>query len=217
MSLLSKRLVSIATSTLVLSLVSAAAHADLIDVLTARNPNDTTYMDGAFGASVSSTYTFNTSMILNSVGFVTDWHGSATPSYTLEYAISSVNNGAFQSVLATDQNLSSQSGNIRWFSLSNAVTLNSTDIVTVRTTNTANIMGLFTSVQKFGDIDSNVNVSVVRNDKNFLGANFSNSNLRVTASNPGSNVAPEPGSFALALTGGAALLGIFVRRRRNAG
>ena len=36
-------------------------------------------------------------------------------------------------------------------------------------------------------------------------------------SNPGSNVAPEPGSFALALTGGAALLGICVRRRRIAG
>jgi hypothetical protein len=34
---------------------------------------------------------------------------------------------------------------------------------------------------------------------------------------PGSNVAPEPGSFALALTGGVALLGICYRRRRNAG
>jgi hypothetical protein len=34
--------------------------------------------------------------------------------------------------------------------------------------------------------------------------------------NPGSNVAPEPGSFALALTGGAALIGICIRRRRNA-
>jgi len=42
-----------------------------------------------------------------------------------------------------------------------------------------------------------------------------NSNIRV--SNPGSNVAPEPGSFALTLTGGAALIGICVRRRRNAG
>ena len=34
---------------------------------------------------------------------------------------------------------------------------------------------------------------------------------------PGSNVAPEPGSFALALTGGSALIGICMRRRRNAG
>ena len=32
--------------------------------------------------------------------------------------------------------------------------------------------------------------------------------------NPGSNVAPEPGSLALALTGGFALVGICIRRRR---
>ena len=45
---------------------------------------------------------------------------------------------------------------------------------------------------------------------------FTNSNLRVSPANPGSNVAPEPGTFALALTGGGALLGICIRRRRNA-
>lgn len=38
-----------------------------------------------------------------------------------------------------------------------------------------------------------------------------------STSSLGGNVAPEPGSFALALTGGAALIGICVRRRRNAG
>ena len=35
-------------------------------------------------------------------------------------------------------------------------------------------------------------------------------------SNPGSNVAPEPGTLALALTGGCALVGIFIRRRKAA-
>ena len=35
-------------------------------------------------------------------------------------------------------------------------------------------------------------------------------------SNPGSNVAPEPGTLALALTGGCALLGMYIRRRRAA-
>jgi hypothetical protein len=38
-----------------------------------------------------------------------------------------------------------------------------------------------------------------------------------STSSLGGNVAPEPGSFALALTGGAALIGICIRRRRNAG
>ena len=32
----------------------------------------------------------------------------------------------------------------------------------------------------------------------------------------GANVAPEPGSLALALTGGYALLGMYIRRRRAA-
>lgn len=35
-------------------------------------------------------------------------------------------------------------------------------------------------------------------------------------SNPGSNVAPEPGTLALALTGGCALLGMYIRRRKAA-
>jgi hypothetical protein len=38
----------------------------------------------------------------------------------------------------------------------------------------------------------------------------------IKVSNPGSNVAPEPGSIALLLTGGGALAGIALRRRRNA-
>ena len=41
-------------------------------------------------------------------------------------------------------------------------------------------------------------------------------NIRVSPANPGSNVAPEPGSIALLLTGGGALAGIALRRRRNA-
>ena len=218
MSIFSKRLVSIAAGTVLLSLVQAAANAELIDVLTARDPSVVGYVDFASGPIVS-TYTFNTSMILNSVGFVTNQlYFEGTPDYTLEYAISSVNNGAFTTVSLTDNNLGPESDYFRWFSLQNAVTLNASDVVTVRTTKTGGAHPFLETtnaqVNLFGAIDSNVNVSVVRNNRG-LGANYSNSNLRV--SNPGSNVAPEPGSFALALTGGAALLGICVRRRRNAG
>ena len=72
-----------------------------------------------------------------------------------------------------------------------------------------------------GTMNNSVNVAyegfVYPDDGSQLHTDWTNSNLRVSPSNPGSNVAPEPGSFALALTGGAALLGICVRRRRNAG
>ena len=33
---------------------------------------------------------------------------------------------------------------------------------------------------------------------------------------PGANIAPEPGTLALALTGGCALVGMFIRRRKTA-
>jgi hypothetical protein len=54
---------------------------------------------------------------------------------------------------------------------------------------------------------------------NSSNSNFTNSNLRVYnpgSTVPGASVAPEPGTFALALTGGAALIGVCIRRRRNA-
>ena len=77
MSLFSKRLVSIAASTLVLSLVSASANAELIDVLTNfRNP-------GATGNALNSTYKFTGSMILNSIGFYSNGASGAQISYSI--------------------------------------------------------------------------------------------------------------------------------------
>jgi hypothetical protein len=63
--------------------------------------------------------------------------------------------------------------------------------------------------------DINVTVSTPTGFAYVAVDSFSRANS-TNASNPGSNVAPEPGSFALALTGGAALIGICIRRRRNA-
>jgi hypothetical protein len=164
-------------------------------------------------APLVCTYTFNTSMILNSIDFVTRGYG--TDIGILQYSISSVNNGDFQTVDFNDANLGLEIDYVRRFSLSNAVTLSANDIVRIKTTDTANdVYGPFSAVKLFGPVDSNVNVSFVGSDQGILSWNYSNSNLRV--SNPGSNVAPEPGTFALARTGGGALLGICIRRRRNA-
>jgi hypothetical protein len=71
-----------------------------------------------------------------------------------------------------------------------------------------------TELKQFTSKDARANVSLFIPNDGRYNADFTNSNLKVT--NPSSNVAPEPGTFALALTGGAALLGICIRRRRNA-
>ena len=151
----------------------------------------------------TSTYKFTGSMILNSIGFFTlnnetrsDW------SYSLKGQTYQL--GTHFSV----SDLSDAENGVRWLNITpqsmvnnETVTVNSRFIASTGTTN------------------NSVNVAyqgfVYPDDGSQLHTDWTNSNIRV--SNPGSNVAPEPGSFALALTGGAALLGICVRRRRNAG
>jgi hypothetical protein len=214
MNVRSLKLAGAAASTLLLTVIPSQAFAQ-IDVLTARDPNNPSYSIVDFFGPITSTYTFNTSMILNSIDFVT--MGSGANDGLLEYSISSVNAGSFQTVAFNNNNLAQVSDFRRRFTFANAVTLNANDVVRVRTTDTdfdPNI-GSYTPLQLFGAIDSNVNVSVARNDVGGY-ANFSNSNLNVSPSNPGSNVAPEPGSIALLLTGAGALAGIALRRRRNA-
>ena len=214
MKFASMRSAIVIASVIVGSVIPSQAFAQ-IDVLTARDPTDQSFMITMSG-SVISTYTFNTSMILNSIDFVAE--SSEGDAGLFQYSISSISNGDFQTVAYNK--LDPQSDRRRRFTFTNAVNLNANDVVRVRTNNTYRFNGIQgptteTYLKRFGAIDSNVNVSVLRNN---VGAdiNFSNSNLRVSPSNPGSNVAPEPGSFALALTGGAALIGICIRRRRNA-
>jgi hypothetical protein len=209
----SMRSAVVIASVIVGSVIPSQAFAQ-IDVLTARDPSNPSYTNTDYDGPITSTYTFNTSMILNSIDFVT--YGEGDDYGLLEYSISSVNNGTFQTVAFDNNNLGQESDYRRRFTFANAVTLSANDVVRVRTTDTIQgDFGTYTPLQRFGAIDSNVNISVVRNDRG-VDANFSNSNLRVSPSNPGSNVAPEPGTFALALTGGGALIGICIRRRRNA-
>ena len=158
---------------------------------------------GNDGGTGTSTYKFTGSMILNSIGFFTlnnetrsDW------SYSLKGQTYQL--GTHFSV----SDLSDAENGVRWLNITpqsmvnnETVTVNSRFIASTGTTN------------------NSVNVAyqgfVYPDDGSQLHTDWTNSNIRV--SNPGSNVAPEPGSFALALTGGAALIGICVRRRRNAG
>jgi len=137
-------------------------------------------------------------MIVNSIGFVTGGCSLTSASYGI--------GSTFTSVLG---DLGAEVDGIRWYTPTTGLSLSNGDVLTVTTLgstvfdgNPATMLRVVTS--------SNGSPNVT-----FSGSQgYSNSNIRV--SNPSSNVAPEPGSFALALTGGAALLGICVRRRRNA-
>jgi hypothetical protein len=173
--------------------------------------------------TVTSTFRFTQSMILNSIGFVTtiSEYPNSVPtslSYTLKGG---------GPVFVSVNSLSSMENGLQWYTLATPVTMNVNDVVTM-----SSLGELFPSTYDpeyeetfpaynatfftgFKSISSSVTVSVNHDVQPHNGyAVFSNGNLRV--SNPGSNVAPEPGSIALLLTGGGALAGIALRRRRNA-
>jgi hypothetical protein len=196
------RCVSIAASTVLLSLISSAANAQ-IDVLTGQLP-----AGGDFG-TITSTYTFSSSMILNSVGFITDIYGSEY--HTLSYSIDGVNQSFDRS------NLVHGVSGTSWLTLSNPVTILKDQVVVVTTkgrdvsASFGNVPTFFTNYKYFASVNPNAFASFSTSTNQSF---FSNSNLRVT--NPSANVAPEPGTFALALPGGAALIGVYFRRRRNA-
>ena len=192
-SLFPKRLMGLAISTLLITFIAAAAHAD--DVLT-LGTTKSNYGAGA-NTSIISTYTFNSSMILNSIGFVTG--SSVQCAY-------SINGGAY--INATS--LGPLALKVQYLNLATPRTMNATDVVRVRTINKQFLnptvpLYNYTAVAGF-------DITVVGNDRS-QGAK-TNSNLRVSALPPDVSVAPEPGTLALALTGGCALLGLCVRRRR---
>ncbi len=214
MSHLSKRLVGIAASTVLLSLVSTAANAQATNVLTLgrqfENRSDSQI-------SITTQHTFSSSMILNSIGFVASQNTLGVFNYY-------ITRKGFYSVELEDPSLDLVDNNgIRWYTLPTPMTLIATDIVEVYTlrTHSYNYDGETgdefseTALRVYSSVNPSANV-VFTGVPNVWGGTelLTNSNLRV--SNPGSNVAPEPGTFALALTGGGALLGICIRRRRNA-
>jgi hypothetical protein len=150
----------------------------------------------------SSTYTFSSSMIVNSIGFVTGGYSLSSASYGIGSTFTSVNLG----------DLGAEVDGIRWYTPTTGLSLANGNVLTVETLGTE-IFDENPATMLRAVTSSNGSPNVT-----FYGLqNYTNSNIRVSPSNPGSNVAPEPGTFALALTGGAALIGICIRRRRNAG
>jgi hypothetical protein len=202
MSFITRRLVGVAASTVLLSLVSATAHAQLIDVFSGGTLYST-------GLRYNTVYTFSSPMILNSIGFQTHNEGDGV----FEFAI---NGGGFANASTSSLGTFNavDSSGVRWFQLINPVTLSTNATVNVQTSG-------ISGYRYNQTLNTAANVNFVTSYF-FDGTAYpesssvfaSNSNLRV--SNPSSNVAPEPGTFALALTGGAALIGICIRRRRNA-
>lgn len=204
MNVRSLKLAGAAAGVLFLVGMAPNAYALTTDVLTLG-----TQVDRIVDQSVTTTFRFNQSMILNSIGFVTT--NAKSVAYTIR-------GGSSVSVNVND--LSPIDNGLQWLLFANPEILNLNDVVTVTTEGNPGTSfppaAFQTYISGFTNIDSRVTVSTNQTVFNPEPGHviLTNSNLRV--SNPGSNVAPEPGSIALLLTGGGALAGIALRRRRNA-
>ena len=184
-----------------------------IDVLTGGNQSATLN-------DLTGTYKFSDSMILNIFGFVTYGITPQSMQYSLKGQTYSLGDHFFANNLSVAEN------GIQWLNITpESMVIN--EVVTVYTLGASTPVGNpaapdyvnYTYLKDAVQVNNLANVSYEGLVGSNLGGPYTtmtNSNLRVSPSNPGSNVAPEPGSFALALTGGAALVGICIRRRRNA-
>ena len=208
MSIVSKRLVSTVAGTLVLSLVSASANAEGTWY---RNYNDwrslvTNVQTAEYGSPPSDlSAPWIESDITATTGSV-DWaqiQVGVLSTFDVAPVTFTFAGNAFGGYFAVDgpgENLT--------FSVNDGSLAESLSVKPYETS--------YTFLGYISNSSSNINVTVTPSSSYIMVDSFSRANGTNT-SNPGSNVAPEPGSFALALTGGAALIGICVRRRRNAG
>jgi hypothetical protein len=149
-----------------------------------------------------SVFTFSGPLILTHVGFATV--ALVTPTFSYK-----INNGV--AIPVTASSTITDSYGVAWHTLLNPVQMNNLDTVTLNNYDGSNGAYLRQVVGSSLTPWTSTNPGVTYSGSSTLATG----NLRV--SNPGSNVAPEPGSIALLLTGGGALAGIALRRRRNAG
>ena len=220
MSLLSKRLVGIAARTILLSLVSTRAHAQT---------NFHNEFNGVYRVTgmAESLYTFQKAMILNSIGFYTNGESLRMTSYYLS------RNNIFGGLVDVYPAPEVDIHGFQWYEIPGGLPIDAGSTLSVLTNGPETI--IYSEEDDYGnreEISRSEYTDLKRTKQpynfsvgeiswggtyfnNIYDLNYTNSNIRVT--NPSANVAPEPGSFALALTGGAALLGICIRRRRNAG
>jgi hypothetical protein len=202
----------VVASVIVGSVIPSQAFAQSpIDVLSGGSATVTSY-------ATTSTYRFTGSMILNSIGFYTNGLTPSSLSYTLKGTTHTVTDFSVP-------NLSAEENGFRWLTISPQSMVNN-ESVTVSTTGPTIDTSFppfpptYTTQTAIFDtftVNASATVSYVgleTGGNNLSDPNYSNSNLRVSAL--GASVAPEPGTLALALTGGCALVGMVIRRRKAA-
>ena len=214
MSLLSKRLVGIAASTVLLSLFAQTANAQGQWYTDYDAWRSRITLGGPFGAKTDD-YTSNTNLILSAPRVVNGITATAGSGQLIVDRAGYLTTADYVPILFTF------AGNAfgGYFGLDTGRDGDLTFTVDGSQSYIRNVTDRTTGYTFLGYIsNSSSNISVTVSPDNDLVA--VNSFTRANGTNPadpGSNVAPEPGSFALALTGGVALIGICVRRRRNAG
>jgi hypothetical protein len=188
-----------------LFLVGAAplVHAQSTQVLSMNNFSGTS--KGSATSQTHSKFTFLGSLILTEVGFAT--RTGVTPTFYYQ-----INSGVLNpvNVLSTTKD----SYNVAWHTLETPMQMNTGDSVKLFNYDGSNsaLMRSVNGVQLAQWTSTTPGVTYA--GLNGTGTLYTAGNLRV--SNPSANVAPEPASIALLLTGGGALAGIALRRRRNA-
>jgi hypothetical protein len=165
---------------------------------------------GGTNFTITSTYRFTDSMILNSIGFYTNGRTPTYLSYTIRGTRSDVTDFSVP-------NLSAEENGFRWLTISPQSMLNN-ETVTVSTRGPLayDDENVYNDTRLYWQFDVNPSAKVSYDGIDQFGTiytNRTNSNLRVSI--PGTNVAPEPGTLALALTGGCALVGMCIRRRMS--
>jgi hypothetical protein len=209
MSLNKNRLVGIAASTVLLSLTSATAHAQgtwytnratwesLVTNVQTANYDGT----GSGTSVVDNGVTATSSNLFETTGTLLSLVNDAPITFTFS-------GNAFYGEFHTNG-----SGSVT-FSVDNSLT----NVYSLPTTARGiNPPGGLSFLGYISDSESAITVKATPSASRQLRVTSFSFGNGTNPANPGSNVAPEPASIALLLTGGAALAGVALRRRRNAG